>query len=259
MIHLRPPLLLQKVLLVASFNLEILKIHLKNEKMEGIDISDLARRTSNYSGSDLKNLAVSAALTSLKEVIPDVWNAHDGKKKVGNKANSDKDTEAEAEAEAEGSDATSDSGSDDDDDEPIVAPRILRPVHFHAAFEQVSATSSRDMSSVQKLRTWAAQFSRDSGLGYTAPFRASPPPALSKGYAHLGIPSIPKATLAPKGISADVVGPGTSTPAAPPTNNDGGILWDDEFEANILSRFSSLSGIGDSDEAPGTNDNGTGW
>ena len=47
---------------------EILKIHLKAEQLaEDLDLADLAKRTPFYSGSDLKNLCVAAALTAVRE------------------------------------------------------------------------------------------------------------------------------------------------------------------------------------------------
>jgi SpoVK/Ycf46/Vps4 family AAA+-type ATPase len=47
---------------------EILKIHLRGEQLdESVDLEDLAKRTPLYSGSDLKNVAVSAALSCVKE------------------------------------------------------------------------------------------------------------------------------------------------------------------------------------------------
>ncbi|KAJ4309328.1 hypothetical protein N0V94_008981, partial [Neodidymelliopsis sp. IMI 364377] len=47
---------------------EILRIHLKGEQLDSsVDLDDLAKRTPFYSGSDLKNVAVSAALACVKE------------------------------------------------------------------------------------------------------------------------------------------------------------------------------------------------
>ncbi len=47
---------------------EILKIHLRGEELDAlVDLKDLAKRTPFYSGSDLKNVAVSAALACVKE------------------------------------------------------------------------------------------------------------------------------------------------------------------------------------------------
>jgi SpoVK/Ycf46/Vps4 family AAA+-type ATPase len=47
---------------------KILEIHLRDEQLGlGVDIEDLAKRTPFYSGSDLKNLAVAAALACVRE------------------------------------------------------------------------------------------------------------------------------------------------------------------------------------------------
>ncbi|KAF8314001.1 AAA ATPase, partial [Clavulina sp. PMI_390] len=42
---------------------------LKDENVDGIDVESLAKKTPNFSGSDIKNLTVSAALASLKDMI----------------------------------------------------------------------------------------------------------------------------------------------------------------------------------------------
>ena len=48
--------------------LEILRIHLKGEKLDdSVDLQALAKRTPFYSGSDLKNVCVAAALTAVEE------------------------------------------------------------------------------------------------------------------------------------------------------------------------------------------------
>lgn len=223
---------------LSSFYLEILKVHLKGETMEGIDLTDLARRTNNFSGSDLKNLAVSAALASLKDIIPDMWNSKKTLKAKGKDSTNDAKEDDEKKEDAE-DDEDSDSDSDDDDT-PEIAPRILRPIHFKAAFEQVSATCSRDMASVQKLRNWAAQFSRDSGAGLGATPAASTSP-LANGHAHPGAPTATTTTTA-TGTGA---GGATTTGATPSyrglaAGGEGGGLWDHRYESNMLSRFSNL-------------------
>ncbi|KAL7917289.1 P-loop containing nucleoside triphosphate hydrolase protein [Trichoderma austrokoningii] len=49
---------------------EILKIHLRGESLAAdVDISELAKATANYTGSDLKNLVYSAAVTALREEL----------------------------------------------------------------------------------------------------------------------------------------------------------------------------------------------
>lgn len=206
--------------------------------MEDIDITDLARRTHNFSGSDLKNLAVSAALESLKESIPDMWNARKTSEKESAQASSDK-------SEGHTEDAGADDDSDSDDNELASAPRILRPIHFKAAFEHVSATSSRDMASVQKLRNWAAQFSRGGGTGSGVPFAETS--STPTRYADLGASAAFKtASTTRSSGSAGVTLAGMSSPTTHRglgIGSKGSTLWDDQYEANALSRFSNLPGL----------------
>jgi SpoVK/Ycf46/Vps4 family AAA+-type ATPase len=49
--------------------LEILKVHLKDEDLSMLDLKKLSEKTINYSGSDLRNLCVSAALTRIKTAL----------------------------------------------------------------------------------------------------------------------------------------------------------------------------------------------
>ena len=52
----------------AAAREQILKIHLKGESLaDDVDLSELARATPDYTGSDLKNLVYSAAITALRE------------------------------------------------------------------------------------------------------------------------------------------------------------------------------------------------
>lgn len=50
--------------------LQILKAHLLGEELDdSVDLADLAKRSCNYSGSDLKNVCIAAALARMKECI----------------------------------------------------------------------------------------------------------------------------------------------------------------------------------------------
>ena len=60
---------------------KILESHLRDEELDSsIDLADLAKKTINYSGSDLKNVCIAAALARMKEcIIQDYLNrAKDG-------------------------------------------------------------------------------------------------------------------------------------------------------------------------------------
>ncbi|KAJ5928391.1 hypothetical protein N7466_007347 [Penicillium verhagenii] len=101
----------------------ILKIHLKEEQLDpAVDLADLAKRTELYSGSDLKNLSVAAALACVRE-------------------------ENDAAAKHQG-------------DEPYAYParRILTEAHFERGMEEISASISEDMSSLTAIRKFDEQY-----------------------------------------------------------------------------------------------------
>ncbi|KAJ5776193.1 uncharacterized protein N7511_001204 [Penicillium nucicola] len=103
--------------------LAVLKIHLKEEQLDdSVDLADLARRTPLYSGSDLKNLSVAAALACVRE-------------------------ENEAAAKHTGS-------------EPYTYPerRILTRTHFERGMGEISASISEDMSSLSAIRKFDEQY-----------------------------------------------------------------------------------------------------
>ncbi|KAJ5916831.1 hypothetical protein N7504_000846 [Penicillium tannophilum] len=103
--------------------LAILKIHLKEEQLDpAVDLADLAKRTELYSGSDLKNLSVAAALACVRE-------------------------ENDAAAKHQG-------------DEPYEYParRILTGAHFDRGMEEISASISEDMSSLTAIRKFDEQY-----------------------------------------------------------------------------------------------------
>ena len=121
--------------------LAILKIHLKNEQLDpSIDLAELARRTPFYSGSDLKNLAVSAALACVRQ-------------------------EQEKASRHEG-------------DEPYKFPerRTLQKEHFEKALDEISASISEDMSSLTAIRKFDEKYGdrkgrrkKSLGWGFTHP------------------------------------------------------------------------------------------
>jgi SpoVK/Ycf46/Vps4 family AAA+-type ATPase len=101
----------------------ILKIHLKEEILDdSISLATLAKNTPFYSGSDLKNLSVAAALACVREEN-DIAGKHTG-------------------------------------EEPYVYPpkRILRKEHFDKAMEEISASISEDMSTLQAIRKFDERY-----------------------------------------------------------------------------------------------------
>ena len=124
--------------------LAILKIHLKDEQLDpSVDLADLARRLPLYSGSDLKNLSVAAALACVRE-------------------------ENEIAAQHKG-------------DEPYQYParRTLTKAHFDRGVEEISASISEDMPSLNAIRKFDEQYGDNKrrrekkngkgGLGFGSP------------------------------------------------------------------------------------------
>ncbi|KAE8393626.1 hypothetical protein BDV23DRAFT_148904 [Aspergillus alliaceus] len=112
----------------------ILKIHLKDEILDSsVDIADLARRTQLYSGSDLKNLSVAAALACVREEN-DLAAKHQG-------------------------------------DEPYQYPerRTLTWKHFERGMEEISASISEDMASLSAIRKFDEQYGDRKGRRKKSP------------------------------------------------------------------------------------------
>ncbi|KAJ5495969.1 hypothetical protein N7539_001085 [Penicillium diatomitis] len=124
----------------------ILRIHLKDEQLDSsVDLAELARRTPLYSGSDLKNLSVAAALACVRE-------------------------ENQAAAQHQG-------------EEPYQYParRTLTRAHFDRGMEEISASISEDMSSLSAIRKFDEQFGdrkgrrqKSPGWGFIAPSVSEP-------------------------------------------------------------------------------------
>ncbi|KAJ0422851.1 spastin [Aspergillus carlsbadensis] len=114
--------------------LAILKIHLKDETMESsVDLAGLARRTPFYSGSDLKNLCVAAALSCVREENA-LAQQHTG-------------------------------------EEPYKYParRTLTREHFERGIGEISASISEDMSSLSALRKFDEQYGDRKGRRKKSP------------------------------------------------------------------------------------------
>ena len=106
----------------------ILKIHLKDEQVDSsVSLSDLATRTSLYSGSDLKNMCVSAALAAVKE-----------ENDAASKFNAEKEPE----------------------DPEFIFPerRVLELRHFEKAMDEITASVSEDMSSLGAIRKFDEKY-----------------------------------------------------------------------------------------------------
>lgn len=133
--------------------------------MEGIDLAELARRANNYSGSDLKSLAVCAALASLKDIVPatrDTKRRRTARDASATDINMEEDSADHVGIQDNAGPEDEEDANNQQEDKFELPPRVIRSVHFDVAFEQITATCSRDMESVRQLRSWAAKFSRNS-------------------------------------------------------------------------------------------------
>ncbi|KAF1977860.1 AAA-domain-containing protein [Bimuria novae-zelandiae CBS 107.79] len=135
----------------------ILKIHLRGEQLdESVDLDDIAKCTPFYSGSDLKNLAVSAALACVKE---------------------ENEQAAIAAATAASSSATE---SPDEQSAPTGSPpkipllvrghdykfpekRVLSKKHFDAALTEISASINEDMGSLNAIKKFDEKYGDKKG------------------------------------------------------------------------------------------------
>ncbi|KAK4988176.1 hypothetical protein LTR66_003393 [Elasticomyces elasticus] len=108
---------------IAKDREAILKIHLKGEDLDPlVDLAQLAARTQLYSGSDLKNLCVAAALACVREENEELAkNVSDPSFKLPDK-------------------------------------RTLTLAHFEKAIAEISASISEDMSSLTAIRKFDEQY-----------------------------------------------------------------------------------------------------
>lgn len=109
---------------VESDREAILRIHLKDETLDpSVSLSELAARTPFYSGSDLKNLSVAAALACVREETEKAMKhpADQGEYKYPEK-------------------------------------RTLEKRHFEKAMEEISASISEDMSSLAAIRKFDEKY-----------------------------------------------------------------------------------------------------
>ena len=123
---------------------EILKIHMRDEKLdEAVSLPGLAARTPFYSGSDLKNLCVAAALACVRE---------------------ENETAAAAAKKAQERQGEEKEGAASRDEGKAVQPyrhpkkRTLTEVHFEKALAEISASISDDMSSLAAIRKFDEKY-----------------------------------------------------------------------------------------------------
>jgi SpoVK/Ycf46/Vps4 family AAA+-type ATPase len=168
---------------------EILRIHLKGEQLdESVDLDDIAKRTPFYSGSDLKNIAVSAALACVKEENEQAAIAAAKANAEAESANSESNTTDSSSSTTSAS--TPEPTSSKSQPAPTPSPphlvrgqsysfpekRTLHSRHFDKALQEISASISEDMSSLNAIKKFDEQYGdrkgnkrrKDFGFGMVA-------------------------------------------------------------------------------------------
>ncbi|CAE6500388.1 unnamed protein product [Rhizoctonia solani] len=167
----------------------ILRIMVKGEDVaDDVDVSALAKRTDGFSGSDLKNLVVSAALDAVKEKVSLPWRTGKNGDKIGEKvadvsnvdaANVAPDatssdtpvpgTQTVAESSAAAPAQTTEEKSISTAEATIVSKstqpaaesvpaRTLRNEHFMRALKEITPSASEALGTLADLRKWNAEF-----------------------------------------------------------------------------------------------------
>ncbi|KAI0389686.1 P-loop containing nucleoside triphosphate hydrolase protein [Xylariaceae sp. FL0594] len=141
----------------------ILRIHLRGEKLDEVDmIDEIARRTPLYSGSDLKNVCVAAAMAAVRETL---------------------DAEISASTSTSTSLQTQDKGGEVG---KKTRTRVLSRRHFETALAEIGASSAEDTDTLAAIRKFDDRYGdgksrnrkkRSGGMG----FGVVPEPVDSEG------------------------------------------------------------------------------
>ncbi|KAG6715447.1 hypothetical protein I3842_05G253200 [Carya illinoinensis] len=117
----------------------ILRTLLAKEKVENLDFKELATMTEGYSGSDLKNLCITAAYRPVRELI------QQERLKDTEKKNKD--------AEGKSSEGTSET-KEEDEDGRVITLRPLDMEDMRQAKNQVAASFAAEGSVMSELKQW---------------------------------------------------------------------------------------------------------
>lgn len=159
---------------------QILRVHLKEESLHAdMDVSKIAERTEGWSGSDLKNLCVSAAVWSVKEVI---WKEVKGVGWDEGMIESESGTGTATESKDNSSPKVPDweswgsvfaslqqhhqnnTGPANTPSSTTTPKRILTHYHFELAFKEISPSLSDEMQTLSELRKWNELFGEASDV-----------------------------------------------------------------------------------------------
>ncbi|RVW94552.1 ATPase family AAA domain-containing protein 1-A [Vitis vinifera] len=118
----------------------ILKTLLAKEKAEDLDFKELATMTEGYTGSDLKNLCMTAAYRPVKELLQQERLKEDKKKKQKDDEGKSSEDASDTKEEAKG--------------EKVIVLRPLNMEDMRQAKNQVAASFASDEAVMNKLKQW---------------------------------------------------------------------------------------------------------
>ncbi|KAL2454483.1 P-loop containing nucleoside triphosphate hydrolase superfamily protein [Abeliophyllum distichum] len=119
----------------------ILRTLLSKEKVEDLDFKELAAMTEGYSGSDLKNLCVTAAYRPVRELIQQERQKDMEKKQKDQEGQSSQDDSASA-------------SKEETKEERVITLRPLNMEDMRQAKNQVSASFASEGSVMSELEQW---------------------------------------------------------------------------------------------------------
>ncbi|XP_030934510.1 ribosome biogenesis ATPase RIX7 isoform X1 [Quercus lobata] len=126
---------------------KILKTLLAKEKVENLDFKELATLTEGYSGSDLKNLCITAAYRPVRELIQ--------QERLKDKRTKQKDEEGNSsEGTSETKEVDKDETKEEDKDDQVITLRPLSMEDMRQAKNQVAASFAAEGSNMAELKQW---------------------------------------------------------------------------------------------------------
>ena len=151
---------------------QILSVQLKDETLDdSIDLKKLAKKTSHFSGSDLKNLCVAAALTRVKEtILLGVLQTNPSQAAL---APRDQLEHVRAQM------STIHDWSEMDLEDIPLSLGPLNDYHFEMAFKEVGSSIADEMISLIELRKWNNQYGLKTKAGSSWGFSTETNPALA--------------------------------------------------------------------------------
>ncbi|KAI1476613.1 AAA-domain-containing protein [Daldinia eschscholtzii] len=140
----------------------ILRIHLKDEVLdeESVSIEDIAKRTPLYSGSDLKNVCVAAAMAAVKEEL-----------ELEQQQREQGQGQGQEQEQGQGKAGGSNGGGEHEGGRKR---RVLAARHFDKALREIGASVSEDMATLTAIRKFdekygdgtSARRRRRKGMGF---------------------------------------------------------------------------------------------